>query len=183
MVNELRNANNYPRLFKERKIRMSSASVGLQLLTFALLLSRASSRFPSEPSRRSLTDRTSAFDTSDLNCQIGSTHGPGAKVKSFSIPYYYALGTTGTMDFMETFDLQQKIFRAITNDIAWCYTEESNPVVASGASNSSTNSSRRLFAEDKGAKLYDMARQLSILSVAAGPTQENIGKYSKCHVF
>lgn len=114
-------------------------------------------------------DRTSELDATDLICQIGHPQLTGERIKSFSIPYYYALGTKGDMDNTEMFRLQQAIFNSVTRNVAWCYSEVETSSV--------DNSTRSLnFRRNLLPKLSDMARQLGVLSVAAGPTDEDVGE-------
>jgi hypothetical protein len=130
------------------------------------------------------------------------------EVKPFVIPFYYAVATKGNatsaMDYVEQFHLQQLIFESVSDDIPWCYSLSSNQLRGSGAKRRQAIASPleldiRSPAVVDGARQShdepstgreprqlrqihpqsDEGRRLSILSVASGPTQPDVGT-SKC---
>jgi hypothetical protein len=126
------------------------------------------------------------------------------EVKPFVIPFYYAVATKGNdttaMDYVEQFHLQQLIFESVAEAIPWCYSLSSNQLRGSGekrrqaiaspleSDSSSPNvvdGARQSHAEASTGReprqlrqlhqQSDGGRRLSILSVASGPTQPDVG--------
>jgi hypothetical protein len=148
---------------------------------------------PSPSFRRSL-DRTSAIDPSALMCQLGASGFEAPEIKALTIPYYYALGTkqNRTMDPVELFNLEQLVYESVAADIAWCYSYQ-NPSAAAdsdrgrraemevrrGSRRSSSTPDAWTDAQTRrGREAVHHDRRLSILSVAAGPTQSNVGRFN-----
>jgi hypothetical protein len=112
------------------------------------------------------TNSSSPTSTTGVICSLAD-YDTGAQTETYTINFYYALGTTNTsLDAVQTFALQQKLFHAVEQSIAWCYEEQRRvTTVVSNAQNRRMLQQRRL------------ARQLGILTVNVGPTEANIGKF------
>jgi hypothetical protein len=155
-------------------------------------------------SRFLATDRASKIDVSSLICQLGDPTRVGSSsaanrpdVKPFVIPFFYALATKGNgtkagMDYVEQFHLQQLIFESVSEDIPWCYSLSSEQGRSTGKRRRqmlASSSSSAAAASASGSNTLDASsigephrlrqvhpgRRLSILSVASGPTEADVG--------
>ena len=114
---------------------------------------------------RSLATETSAADPlAGVICSLADSASAG-DIETHTINFYYALGTTNTsLDTAQSFDLQQKLFRAVEQSISWCY-EEGDPESIDAP-------------KSRGRGLMNTGpshRKLGILAVTVGPTETNIG--------
>jgi hypothetical protein len=114
------------------------------------------------------------------------------EIDSVVIPYYYAAGTDNRngnteMDPVEQFNLEQLLYKSIAQDIPWCYSYK-EPSEARRQETEEADSGRKMRGrslilspasahppseEQRGRE--GLGRRLSILSVAAGPTEGNVG--------
>jgi len=136
--------------------------------------------------RRNLlgVDRTASVDTTGLICQLGQEHAlPGVVPKTFEIPYYYALGTTGAMDHYEMHKLSMRLFLSVKQAISWCYTE-SIEVVAAGE-NDGNNRALTKKEQQRDLLLMERARKLGILSISTGLAKYGVGTsiFNQCCSF
>ena len=155
----------------------------LTVLSSTCLLSRVVSGYgpyssPGDPLRmfkrredRSLATESPAADpTTGVICSLAGS-APAGEIETHTIKFYYALGTNNTtLDTVQSFDLQQKLFRAVEQSISWCY-EEGDP-------ESTETSERRGRALLRAGSSH---RKLGILAVTVGPTETNIGALVPVH--
>jgi hypothetical protein len=142
------------------------------------------------------SDRVSAVDPATLICQLGASSAgyESPEIDSVVIPFYYAVGTdnqgesnaTARMDPVEQFNLEQLIYESVARDIPWCYSYQ-DPSEAARRQEEETDSGKRVrrlsgvLSPAASAHPNDKrgsegpGRRLTILSVAAGPTQGDVG--------
>ncbi|GKY95514.1 hypothetical protein MPSEU_000513100 [Mayamaea pseudoterrestris] len=111
------------------------------------------------------TDRLLTEFTAGVICSVAENGvSTAAETELHTINFYYALGTKNvtSVDALQTFELQQKLFHAVERSIAWCYEE---PIGTFSAANDKTR--RRMLRQTR--------RNLGILAVSVGPTVSNVG--------
>lgn len=113
-------------------------------------------------------NRAASVSPTDITCTLGNEHVGDTSVEAFSVPFYYALGTNGTMDSYEIFQLQQRLFDAVEQSISWCYGLTVSAKKEGGI---------RRLSHTRGEIENQRARQLAIVTVAVGPTDATIGTF------
>jgi hypothetical protein len=106
-----------------------------------------------------------ALNATGVSCGLGDDHGGNSTIEIYTIKFDYALGTTASLDATQIFHLQQNIFLAVQQSIAWCSAPQTQlPANATG---------KRILSQQQG--FVDAVRKLGILSVNAGATNTSAG--------
>lgn len=70
------------------------------------------------------TTRVSTINTFNLKCQIGAENKPKDAVrtiKNVDFDYWYAVGSTGVIDPIKMFNIEQLLYNSVEDDMVWCW--------------------------------------------------------------
>jgi hypothetical protein len=116
-------------------------------------------------------DRTDAFDTDELLCQIGLGHDEdGSKVQRIEFEYWYAIGSGSNVTETELNILETILFyQSMQTGMVWCTSETASGIPVGRerhlAVSAEEETARKLFTQ--------RARELGIIAVNSGP-KDNI---------
>lgn len=124
--------------------------------------------------------RTSQYDTSNLNCQIGTKRPKNADLSYQDFEYWYAMGTTGDIDSMKMFNLEQLLYNNVEDDMVWCWEEanDTNKSATKPTQGVRRDRKQRLVAEKKILGMVD-SRNLNIITFTPGSMDKETSRKYK----
>jgi hypothetical protein len=112
--------------------------------------------------------RTSQYDASNLKCQIGIKQNEETTLSYQDFDYYYAMGTSGDIDAMKMFNLEQLLYNQVEDDMVWCWEELNDSVIAASTGHGVRRDLNRRLLHEKKRRANTDSRMLNIITFTPG---------------